>query len=301
MSALDRLAVADPKRTVASALDAARELLGMEIAYFSEFTDGHQVIRSVHGDSEPFGFGEGTAIPLERTYCKRMVEGTMPNVVADARSDPHVRDLRAPGEHGIGAYVGVPLRLPDGRTYGTLCCVGHGRDEGLDDRDVAFMRVLARVLGDHLAREEAPDAPVTDGDRDGLLATLNLWFAGAPNAAGAARSALACLDEHLDETTRHQLRLIVTELITNSVRHSGIGPAGSVGLDVRVGRDRVRAEITDPGPGFAPEVRPATPQDLDRSGGWGFLLVDELTDSWGVEHDGLTRVWFELSLQPVAS
>lgn len=296
VSALDQLALADPRRTVSSALEAAREILDMQIAYFSEFADGQQVIKAVDGDSDAFGFGAGTAVPLEQTFCKRMVSGTAPHVVCDVPSEPALADLPAARDGAIGAYVGVPLRLPDGRVYGTLCCANGSPTEGLDDRDVRFLRVLARVLADHLAREgAAPPAAVED--REGLVATLNLWFAGAPNAAGAARSALAALDEHLDAATQQQLRLLATELITNSVRHSGVGLAGSVGLDVRVGPDRLRVEVTDPGPGFEAEVRPPTPDDLDRVGGWGFLLVDELTSDWGVERNGLTKVWFEMDLQ----
>ena len=134
----------------------------------------------------------------------------------------------------------------------------------------------------------------------GLLATLSLWLAGALNAAGAARRALEALEEHVDAETAYQMQLVVTELITNSVRHSGVGPAGSVGLDVRVASDRVFVEISDPGAGFEPEVREATPDDLDRMEGWGLLLVDRLTDSWEVVCDDLTRVQFEMSLQPAA-
>jgi anti-sigma regulatory factor (Ser/Thr protein kinase) len=134
----------------------------------------------------------------------------------------------------------------------------------------------------------------------GLLATLSLWSAAAPNAAGAARSALTALEAHVDDETAYQLQLVVTELVTNSVRHSGVSPVGSVGLDVRVAPDRLFVEVSDPGPGFAPEVREATPDDLDRTGGWGLLLVDQLTDSWGVVHDDLTRVQFEMSLENAA-
>ena len=293
--ALSSVALADPKRTVDSALEAARELLGMEVAYFSAFSDGSQLIKDTHGDAASFGFESGTTIPLDETYCRRMVEGTLPNVVPDAASDERVRDLPSTTEAGMGSYVGVPLRLPDGRVYGTLCCASHGPREDIDDRDVAFMRVLARVLGDHLAREERHDvSPVWRGD---LVATLSLWFAGAPHAPAAARAALAALDQNLDEETAYQLHLLVTELITNAVRHSGVGPAGAVGLDVRVAPDRVRAEVTDPGPGFEPEVREATPDDLERTGGWGFLLIDRLSDDWGVDNEGsLTRAWFELRL-----
>ena len=62
-------------------------------------------------------------------------------------------------------------------------------------------------------------------DRVGLLATLSLWSAAAPNAAGAARSALTALEAHVDDDTAYQLQLVVTELVTNSVRHSGVSPA----------------------------------------------------------------------------
>jgi anti-sigma regulatory factor (Ser/Thr protein kinase) len=137
-------------------------------------------------------------------------------------------------------------------------------------------------------------------DRVGLLATLSLWSAAAPNAAGAARGALTALEAHVDDETAYQLQLVVTELVTNSVRHSGLSPAGAVGLDVRVAPDRLFVEVSDPGPGFEPEVCEATPDDLDRTGGWGLLLVDQLTDSWGVVRDDLTRVRFEMSLEHAA-
>ena len=298
LSALDKLALTDPRHTVESALDAARELLGMDIAYFSEFTDSEQVIRSVSGDASSFGFGEGTTVDLDETYCKRMVSGIMPSLVSDAANDPCVSDLPATDEAGIGAYVGVPLRLPDGRVYGTMCCLSHEAKAQLDERDVQFMRVLARVLGDQLGASAGPSPRVSVGRSNGdAVARLSLWFAGAANAAGAARTALMAIDDHLDARAQHDLRLVVTELMANSVKHSGIGPGSSVGLDAEVCPPTLRVEITDPGPGFEPEVKPATPEDPDRMGGWGLLLVDQLTERWGVERGELTRVWFELSVE----
>ena len=85
IEALDDLALSDPRRTVESALAAARDILDMDIAYFSEFTEGQQVIKSVQGDSGSFGFDAGDAFPLEDTYCRRMVAGLMPNLIRDAK------------------------------------------------------------------------------------------------------------------------------------------------------------------------------------------------------------------------
>lgn len=304
LAALERLALEDSRRTIERALDAAREVLEMDIAYYSEFAEGEQVIRSVRGDSDSFRFGEGTRVPLEETYCRRMLTGVVPSVIPDARSDERVRDLPATRKGRIGSYVGVPLRLSNGRIYGTLCCASHAARHSLDERDARFMRVLARLVAYQLELEgvdppstnegeEGPTRP-PDGSSNGALVKLSLWFAGAAGAAPAARNALASLDEHLDEGRRHDLRLVVTELITNSVRHAGIGPANSVGLDLSLSAERLRVEVSDPGPGFQPEIAP----DLDRGGGWGLFLVDRLTDRWGVVYDGFTRVWFEIALAP---
>jgi anti-sigma regulatory factor (Ser/Thr protein kinase) len=85
------------------------------------------------------------------------------------------------------------------------------------------------------------------------------------------------------------LRLLVTELVTNSVRHAR---ADTVLVRVLVGRSAVRTEVTDAGPGFDPAEM--APLSSDRTG-WGLFLVERLATRWGVNGDGdRTRVWFEL-------
>ena len=277
-------------------LEVARDGLEMDIAYFSEFTSTHQVIRGVRGDSESFGFGPGTEIPLEETYCKRMLAGHIPNVVPDTTQDPELSGLPATADSSVGAYVGVPIQLSAGRVYGTLCSASRTTKHSLDERDARFLRVLARLLADEIELTQRPGAapaPTATGETE-AVARLTLWFAGASRAAPAARHALASLHEHLDEAKRHDLDLCVTELVTNSVRHAGIGPAQSVGLEVTVGRDRVYCVVSDPGPGFDPADVP--PPDEFGIGGRGLMIVDHICARWGVDRSGGTHVWFELDL-----
>ena len=86
------------------------------------------------------------------------------------------------------------------------------------------------------------------------------------------------------------LRLLVTELVTNSVRHTA---ADSVTLRVAVGKAAVLTEVADTGPGFDPEK--CVQHAGDHNTGWGLFLVERLASSWGVKHDGPSkRVWFEL-------
>jgi hypothetical protein len=144
------LTEADTEESELRVLVATREHLGMDVSYCSHLTAVEQVVQRVHGDARSFGLQPGTTIPLGDTYCERVVDGRLPNLIADARRDERVADL-APT---LGAYVGVPVTFSNGRLYGTLCCASHAPAPWLRDRDVAFMRVLGRMLAHELERDE---------------------------------------------------------------------------------------------------------------------------------------------------
>jgi anti-sigma regulatory factor (Ser/Thr protein kinase) len=107
-------------------------------------------------------------------------------------------------------------------------------------------------------------------------------------APAAARRAVERLEGRVDDALIPQVRLLVSELVTNSVKYGG---EGAITLKVDADRPgKVRAEVIDQGLGFIPVARerPAT-----EAGGWGLHLVQTLSDRWGV-HEGSTRVWFEI-------
>ncbi|MGH2967935.1 MAG: ATP-binding protein, partial [Solirubrobacteraceae bacterium] len=84
------------------------------------------------------------------------------------------------------------------------------------------------------------------------------------------------------------VRLLVSELVTNAVRHAD---GEVVRLVVALSGGVLRIEVHDPGRGF--EVSEPSHDPL-RSSGWGLVLVAELADRWGVDHLPRTRVWFEM-------
>ena len=118
---------------------------------------------------------------------------------------------------------------------------------------------------------------------------LSLRLLGGPEAAARARRALSQLRADIDPPLMETLRLLVTELVSNSVRHA---QSDIVVLRVVVGRAAVLTEVTDEGPGFDPaQTGPSGSKDS----GWGLFLVERLSHRWGVAQDGdATRVWFEL-------
>ncbi len=119
--------------------------------------------------------------------------------------------------------------------------------------------------------------------------SVALRLGGGPEAAAIARRHLARLRGDLDPPLMETMRLLVTELVANSVKHAG---GDQVELKVLVGRTVVWVEVVDEGPGFEPAPRDGDSRD---DSGWGLFLVERLAHRWGVARDGeATRVWFEL-------
>jgi GAF domain-containing protein len=133
-------------------LSDVRRALGMDVAFVSEFAAEELVFRALEGDAESFGWREGDSFPLDKSYCKRVLDGRIPRVVPDAKREDATKNLRVTSEADMGSYCAVPLVLSDGRLYGTLCCVSHEPDPWLRERDLALMDRTARRLVEHLER-----------------------------------------------------------------------------------------------------------------------------------------------------
>ena len=132
----------------------------------------------------------------------------------------------------------------------------------------------------------------TEGTGEGMTSRLRLTLTPGVHAAGTARRALELLDGDLDPQRREDLRLLVTELVTNAVRHANAPAEEAVMLEVAVSEDRVRVEVRDAGRRFERAPRPG---GQDVASGWGLHLVERLSDDWGVASASGTCVWFEMS------
>jgi GAF domain-containing protein len=131
------------REVVASTLELARAETSTDVAVLGEIDDGREVVRLVAGDGESFGLAVGASLPVEETYCQRLLEGRLGNVVRDTSSEELVRDLELTRAARIGAYIGVPLSTLDARLY-ILCCLAHEQRPELSERDVVFLRGSAK-------------------------------------------------------------------------------------------------------------------------------------------------------------
>ena len=128
--------------------------------------------------------------------------------------------------------------------------------------------------------------------------TFELELPRELDSAAAARHAVDQLSDRLPEDQLGDVRLLVSELVTNSLRHAELAPEDRIRLGVDVQDHAVRVEVSDPGKGFEFEGPADDPETVE---GWGLYLVATLSDRWGIERelaDGATRVWFELDRGP---
>lgn len=113
-----------------------------------------------------------------------------------------------------------------------------------------------------------------------------------------ARHAVAGLRPYLEPAVAENAELLVSELVTNSVRHAGLSGEACIEFSVRASAEVLMVEVADPGQGFDHTVsaRPRAEVGRAEPSGWGLFLVDQIADRWGaVQMNGETRVWFELS------
>jgi signal transduction histidine kinase len=117
--------------------------------------------------------------------------------------------------------------------------------------------------------------------------------AGGPHAPERVRAWLQAITKWLPAEFESNLLLLTCELVNNSVLHGEAGEEDVIEVELRTTDTGLRAQVTDPGSGFAPGGRG---RDIDEPGGWGLVLVERIAASWGVERDNCTRVWFELAV-----
>lgn len=167
-----------------------------------------------------------------------------------------------------------------------MCSDPTSRSNHQEPSVVDHLAARAHVVPMNMSGPNGPGGPPAD-------ASLFTFKVPGGEAAGAeARRALVAGDGDMSPTVREDVLLLLTELVTNAVRHSGTGPGKPVAVVVHQWPGGVRVEVADSGPGFTWAGRPSPAEE---TGGWGLLLVDRLADRWGVAPSASgARVWFEI-------
>jgi anti-sigma regulatory factor (Ser/Thr protein kinase) len=219
--------------------------------------------------------------------------GTLLGVLEDPELGDHTTELR-PGEALVLYTDGLTDAYAPARmvTTGDLVavlesCVGQSASAIADTIQQALLYSTGAEPRDDIALLVVR-IPDRGGSPGGEVTTK---LRGELEDIASARHALSELEPELEPTLFANLRLLVSELVTNSIRHAHARPGALVELKATAFHDRARVEVIDGGSGFEPGT-PAPDRGL-RSG-WGLYLVDQLADRWGVVSDESTCVWFEI-------
>lgn len=171
-----------PAMTFEEACDAVLEYLkaAVPLGYWAvtRFDGTDQVHIDVRDDV--YGKHTGDRHPWSESLCQYAADGVAPEIAGDAMAVPRYASAGVARRMPIGAFVGLPIRRPDGTLFGTLC--------GLDPRPrgeelarhsallhlLAFL--LASVLHADLERLEAArrvEAAERAAETDSLTGLLN--------------------------------------------------------------------------------------------------------------------------------
>lgn len=149
------------------ALASIRRHLGMEVAYMSEFVDGRSVFREVDAPGLEHMIKPGDSQSLDDVYCRHILEGRLPELMADTADHPLALAMPITRAVPIGAHMSVPVRMPDGEVFGMFCCLSPTPDPSLNARDLAVMRVFAEMAAGQMAKRR-------EAERSGLEALARI-------------------------------------------------------------------------------------------------------------------------------
>lgn len=99
----------------------------------------------------------GRTVPLSHSLCQHVVGSGEPLVVDDARSHPLVRENGGVTDMGVGAYLGVPVRDPDGQVLGSLCAIDTEARSWTEDERTSIESLAASVEGEIALRAQLAD------------------------------------------------------------------------------------------------------------------------------------------------
>lgn len=139
---------ADPElpSAVTEVLKLLRLRLGMDVAFVSQIADGRRTFKAVDCAPDFAPLQVGLSDPVEQSWCQRVVEGRLPERMADAAAFVAAGKAPDPGIP-IGTHLSTPVRLADGTVYGTLCCFSRGIRS---DADIDRLRYTASLLATKL-------------------------------------------------------------------------------------------------------------------------------------------------------
>ncbi|MFT6789514.1 MAG: EAL domain-containing protein (putative c-di-GMP-specific phosphodiesterase class I) [Pseudoalteromonas rhizosphaerae] len=126
-------------------LGLVRKHLNMDVAFISEFINDERVFKVVDNPSVNKTVKVGNSDPINETYCHKITEKQLSPIITNSKINPITQIMPVTDKLNIGAYIGVPINLSNGKLYGTFCCYKSHHDESLNERDLSFLNMISEI------------------------------------------------------------------------------------------------------------------------------------------------------------
>ena len=134
-------------RALTFLLAQVRNRLALDVVFVSRFVNQERVFEVVSAEGEATSLvAPGNSDPLLDAYCQSIVDGRLPAVIADTSALNEAASLAITNALAIRAYLSAPVLLPNGRVFGTVCCISHQVRPDLRERDAIALRAVAKAV-----------------------------------------------------------------------------------------------------------------------------------------------------------
>lgn len=131
-------------------LSAIRRHLDMDVAFISHIHDGVREFEAIDSADMNPPIAVGDSGPLDESYCQRVIDGRLPEIINDAFELPEAMSMPVTAILPVRAHMSVPIKLSNGDIYGTFCCFSYKPNQTLNERDISVMHVFADLISQQL-------------------------------------------------------------------------------------------------------------------------------------------------------
>jgi signal transduction histidine kinase len=143
----------DSIAAIPTILDVVCRTTGMGFAAVARVTDDRWIACQVL-DSIDFGLRPGGELKVETTICHEIKQKREPVVINHVDSDDRYRHHHTPLMYGFQSYISMPILLPDGQFFGTLCAIDPKPHQLTNPEVIGMFKLFAELIGFHLEAHE---------------------------------------------------------------------------------------------------------------------------------------------------
>ena len=134
---------------VPAILDVVCRTTGMGFAAVARVTEDRWIACSVRDDIA-FGLKAGGELDVKTTICDEVRAGSKEVVIDHVAADPAYCGHHTPAMYGFQSYISMPITLPDGTFFGTLCAIDPKPARLNTPETVSMFKLFADLIAMHL-------------------------------------------------------------------------------------------------------------------------------------------------------